>query len=79
MQQVRLGRSSLRLSRLSLGAMGFGDTNWRSWVLALDDSRAIFRRDSRKLFRPQLWPQRKKLVPARSASHGRQFQPPSQH
>jgi 1-deoxyxylulose-5-phosphate synthase len=44
MQQVRLGRSSLRVSRLSLGAMGFGDTNWRSWVLALDDSRAIFRR-----------------------------------
>jgi 1-deoxyxylulose-5-phosphate synthase len=44
MQQVRLGRSSLRVSRLSLGAMGFGDTTWRSWVLALDDSRAIFRR-----------------------------------
>ena len=44
MQQVRLGRSSLRLSRLSLGAMGFGDTSWRSWVLALDDSRTIFRR-----------------------------------
>ncbi len=44
MQQVRLGRSSLRVSRLSLGAMGFGDTSWRSWVLALDDSRTIFRR-----------------------------------
>ena len=44
MQQTRLGRSSLRVSRLSLGAMGFGDTSWRSWVLALDDSRTIFRR-----------------------------------
>jgi aryl-alcohol dehydrogenase-like predicted oxidoreductase len=44
MQQVRLGRSSLRVSRLSLGAMGFGDTTWRSWVLALDDSGAVFRR-----------------------------------
>lgn len=44
MQHVRLGRSSLCVSRLSLGAMGFGDTRWRSWVLALDDSRAIFRR-----------------------------------
>ncbi len=44
MQHLRLGRSSLRVSRLSLGAMGFGDTTWRSWVLALDDARAIFRR-----------------------------------
>lgn len=44
MLHVRLGRSSLRVSRLSLGAMGFGDTTWRSWVLALDESRAIFHR-----------------------------------
>ena len=44
MQFVRLGRSSLRVSRLSPGAMGFGDTSWRSWVLALEESRAIFRR-----------------------------------
>ena len=44
MQQVRLGRSSLRVSRLSLGAMGFGDTGWRSWVLALEESRTVFRR-----------------------------------
>ena len=44
MQHVRLGASSLQVSRLSLGAMGFGDTSWRSWVLALDGSRAIFRR-----------------------------------
>jgi aryl-alcohol dehydrogenase-like predicted oxidoreductase len=44
MQHVRLGQSSLRVSRLSLGAMGFGDNSWRSWVLALEDSRAIFRR-----------------------------------
>jgi aryl-alcohol dehydrogenase-like predicted oxidoreductase len=44
MDYVRLGRSSLKLSRLGLGAMGFGDTSWRSWVLGLADSRAIFRR-----------------------------------
>jgi aryl-alcohol dehydrogenase-like predicted oxidoreductase len=44
MQHVRLGRAGLNVSRLSLGAMGFGDTGWRSWVLALDDSRAVFRR-----------------------------------
>ena len=40
---------------------------------------AIFRGHPRQPFRPQLWPQRKKLVPARNASHSRQFQPPSQH
>ncbi|HTC12335.1 MAG TPA: aldo/keto reductase [Acetobacteraceae bacterium] len=44
MQYVRLGNSSLKLSRLGLGAMGFGDTSWRSWVLDLDASRAVFRR-----------------------------------
>jgi aryl-alcohol dehydrogenase-like predicted oxidoreductase len=43
MQQVRLGRTSLRVSRLSVGSMGFGDTTRRSWVLALDDSSAVFR------------------------------------
>jgi aryl-alcohol dehydrogenase (NADP+) len=32
------------VSRLGLGAMGFGDTSWRSWVLDLDQSRAAFRR-----------------------------------
>ena len=44
MQYVRLGASSLKVSRLSLGAMGFGDKAWRSWVLDLDASRAVFRR-----------------------------------
>jgi aryl-alcohol dehydrogenase-like predicted oxidoreductase len=44
MDYVRLGRSGLKISRLGLGAMGFGDTSWRSWVLDLDQSRAVFRR-----------------------------------
>lgn len=44
MEYVRLGRSSLKVSRLGLGAMGFGDRSWRSWVLDLDQSRAVFRR-----------------------------------
>src|SRR5579872_5488284 len=43
MEYVRLGRSSLKVSRLGLGAMGFGDRSWRSWVLDLDQSRAVFR------------------------------------
>lgn len=44
MQYVRLGRAGLKVSRLGLGAMGFGDRSWRSWVLDLDQSRAVFRR-----------------------------------
>lgn len=44
MEHVNLGRSGLRVSRLTLGAMGFGDPKWRSWVLEEDDSRAIVRR-----------------------------------
>ncbi len=44
MQYVNLGRSSLKVSRLSLGAMGFGHPEWRSWVLAEEQSRAIARR-----------------------------------
>ena len=43
MNHVRLGRSGLKVSRLGLGAMGFGDRSWRSWVLDLDQSRAVFR------------------------------------
>lgn len=44
MQYVNLGRSSLKVSRLSLGAMGFGSPEWRSWVLAEEQSRAIARK-----------------------------------
>ncbi|HEX5325779.1 MAG TPA: aldo/keto reductase [Acetobacteraceae bacterium] len=44
MDHVRLGRAGLKVSRLGLGAMGFGDRSWRSWVLDLEQSRAVFRR-----------------------------------
>ena len=44
MEYVRLGSAGLKVSRLGLGAMGFGDQSWRSWVLDLDQSRAVFRR-----------------------------------
>ncbi|SEM39269.1 Predicted oxidoreductase [Roseovarius azorensis] len=33
MEYVRLGRSNVKVSRLCLGAMGFGSTTWREWVL----------------------------------------------
>jgi 1-deoxyxylulose-5-phosphate synthase len=43
MDYVRLGRAGVKISRLGLGAMGFGDRSWRSWVLGLEQSRAVFR------------------------------------
>ncbi|MBX9451607.1 MAG: aldo/keto reductase [Mesorhizobium sp.] len=33
MHYVRFGKSNLKVSRLCLGAMGFGSTGWRAWVL----------------------------------------------
>lgn len=44
MDYVNLGRSGLKVPRLILGAMGFGDPSWRSWVLREEESRTIFRR-----------------------------------
>ncbi|MEA2267899.1 MAG: 1-deoxyxylulose-5-phosphate synthase, partial [Solirubrobacteraceae bacterium] len=44
MHYVRLGRSSLKVSRIGLGAMGFGDPGWRSWVLAEDEARPVITR-----------------------------------
>ena len=44
MEYLNLGRSGLKVSRLTLGAMGFGDSGWRSWVLGDSESRAIIRR-----------------------------------
>lgn len=44
MQYVNLGRSNLKVSRLSLGAMGIGDKSWREWVLPEAEGRAIIKR-----------------------------------
>ncbi|HKX08425.1 MAG TPA: aldo/keto reductase [Stellaceae bacterium] len=44
MEYVRLGRSSLRVSRIGFGAMGVGDPRWRSWVLSEDEARPLVRR-----------------------------------
>jgi 1-deoxyxylulose-5-phosphate synthase len=38
MQQVRLGSSGLHVSRVCLGMMSYGSTEWRPWVL--DEARA---------------------------------------
>jgi aryl-alcohol dehydrogenase-like predicted oxidoreductase len=44
MQYKRLGQSGLKVSRLCLGCMSYGDPKWRSWTLALEESRPFFRR-----------------------------------
>lgn len=44
MEYVRLGRSGLQVSRLALGAMGFGDRAWRSWLLDEDEAKPIIKR-----------------------------------
>jgi aryl-alcohol dehydrogenase-like predicted oxidoreductase len=44
MEYVRLGRSSLRVSRIGFGAMGVGDKRWRSWVLTEEEARPLVRR-----------------------------------
>ena len=43
MEYVRLGRSGLKVSRLALGCMTFGSSDWAPWVLGFDDSAKILR------------------------------------
>ena len=39
MDYVRLGATGLRVSRICLGAMSYGDPGWRPWVLPEEASR----------------------------------------
>lgn len=39
MDCVRLGQTGLKVSRLCLGMMSYGDTKWREWVLGIDEAR----------------------------------------
>ena len=41
MQYVRLGKTGLRVSRLCLGTMTYGSSNWRDWVLDEEDVAAL--------------------------------------
>ena len=43
MDHVRLGRTGLKVSRLCLGCMTYGDQSWRKWILSEDESRPFFR------------------------------------
>ena len=44
MDYVRLGSIGLRVSRICLGAMSYGDPAWRAWVLSEDASRPFITR-----------------------------------
>ncbi|WP_312527303.1 aldo/keto reductase [Paracoccus sp. (in: a-proteobacteria)] len=44
MEYVNLGRTGLKVSRLSLGCMTFGSPSWAPWVLGQDDARPIIRK-----------------------------------
>lgn len=43
MDFVNLGRSGIKVSRLSLGCMTYGDPKWRAWVLEEEASKPFFR------------------------------------
>ena len=44
MDYVRLGSTGLRVSRICLGAMSYGDPAWRRWVLPEEPSRPFIKR-----------------------------------
>lgn len=44
MNYVRLGKTGLKVSRLCLGMMSYGDRAWRDWVLPLEESRPFIKR-----------------------------------
>jgi aryl-alcohol dehydrogenase (NADP+) len=44
MEQVRLGNTGLKVSRICLGTMTYGDPKWRDWVLDEQASRPFIKR-----------------------------------
>ncbi len=44
MNYVTLGRTGVRVSRICLGMLTFGDKRWRDWVLSEDEARPIITR-----------------------------------
>jgi 1-deoxyxylulose-5-phosphate synthase len=44
MEYTRLGNSGLKVSRLCLGMMSYGSTDWREWVLPEDAARPFVKR-----------------------------------
>ena len=44
MKYTNLGRSGLKVSRICLGMMSYGDPNWRSWILTEEAGRPFVKR-----------------------------------
>lgn len=44
MEYINLGRTGLKVSRICLGMMSYGDPTWRDWVLPVDESRPLVKR-----------------------------------
>lgn len=44
MEYVSLGRTGLKLSRICLGCMSYGDPKWRQWILGEEESRPFIQR-----------------------------------
>ena len=44
MEYINLGRSGMKVSRICLGMMTYGTSNWRPWVLDEEQSRPIIQR-----------------------------------
>jgi len=44
MQYVNLGKTGLKVSRLCLGMMTYGDPKWRDWILGEEESRPLIKR-----------------------------------
>lgn len=44
MDYINLGRTGLEVSRICLGTMGFGSSNWRDWVLDEEAARPLLQR-----------------------------------
>ena len=44
MEQVNLGSTGLKVSRLALGMMTYGSKKWREWILEWDEAKPLIRR-----------------------------------
>jgi aryl-alcohol dehydrogenase-like predicted oxidoreductase len=44
MEYTNLGQTGLKVSRICLGMMSYGDPNWRDWILSEDESRPFVQR-----------------------------------
>ena len=43
MDYIRFGKTGMKVSRLCLGCMTYGDTKWREWILTEEQSRPYFK------------------------------------